>query len=238
MIPGWATNIGVIAVDAADQVHLLTPTAFSQASYQSSLTQTNAFTQTLNQMVQIPTDTHQPTLAFQSRLAGLLNGSESHVAVQLSNGASFSKTITANSPSDWHSTWIDLEGLQGQSVTVTFSLIQAANEGLVHWDIDDVSLGSWRTPVITSATQNLAEHSILITGTNFISLPRIYLGDVTLTNTVVLTNGQLRATVPATIQPGHYPLIVENPDGTRGALAASMAIGEAVYLPVLARLPR
>ena len=45
----------------------------------------------------------------------------------------------------------------GQTVTVTFILRQAANEPYVHLGIDNVTLGSWLTPVILGVDPSQVE---------------------------------------------------------------------------------
>jgi hypothetical protein len=126
----------------------------------------------------------------------------------------------------------------GQTVTVTFTLHQAANEPYVRFLLDDVSLGSWLTPVPTSVDiTHIPLPSdpiqITITGENFIEGATVALNDLSLENVQWIDEYTLLATVPANIPPGRYNLWVTNPGGQASVLAGAVIAGQEVFLPIV-----
>src|SRR5512138_256434 len=69
--------------------------------------------------------------------------------------------------------WVDLSPWVGQKITVRFALNQAQRSPQLTAEIDDVSVGSWTTPVIQSISPNRmllpfpASTLITIQGENF-----------------------------------------------------------------------
>ena len=73
------------------------------------------------------------------------------------------------------------------------------------------------TPTVTlvdpASAPNDLDTLIAITGTDFVSVPAVYLGDTSLSDVEWVTSTVLRATVPWGMDPGVYTLTVSNPGG-------------------------
>jgi photosystem II stability/assembly factor-like uncharacterized protein len=69
---------------------------------------------------------------------------------------------------------------------------------------------------------------IVITGTDFVSVPAVYLGDTSLSDVEWMTSTVLRATVPWGMDPGVYTLTVENPGGESGVLPNAFTVTQGI----------
>jgi photosystem II stability/assembly factor-like uncharacterized protein len=84
------------------------------------------------------------------------------------------------------------------------------------------------TPAITlidpSSAPNDLDAVIVITGTDFVSMPAVYLGDTSLSDVEWVSSTVLRATVPWGMDPGVYTLTVSNPGGESSSLANAFTV--------------
>jgi photosystem II stability/assembly factor-like uncharacterized protein len=69
---------------------------------------------------------------------------------------------------------------------------------------------------------------ITITGTDFVSVPTIYLGNTLLSGAEWVTSTTLRATVPWGMDPGVYTLTVENPAEESGDLSNAFTVTQGI----------
>jgi hypothetical protein len=144
----------------------------------------------------------------------------------------FSKAGILGEPFAWSFERLDMNSWNGKVITLTF---RSKNfSGTV---LDDISLGSWLTPVptqtsITQLPANAPTQPITITGTNFIATPTVELnGSIALGNVQWLTETQLIAELPANLPPGIYDLWVTNPGGQESVLQNAIRVGQQLYLP-------
>jgi photosystem II stability/assembly factor-like uncharacterized protein len=88
------------------------------------------------------------------------------------------------------------------------------------------------TPTVTlidpSSAPNDLDVSIVITGTDFVSMPVVYLGDTLLSDVKWVTSTVLRATVPWGMDPGVYTLTASNPDGESSSLTNAFTVTQGI----------
>ncbi len=75
-----------------------------------------------------------------------------------------------------------------------------------------------------STAPNDIDISILITGTNFVATPTVYLGTTRLEDVNWISDTLLEAVVPWGFTPRAYSLTVENPSGESGSLANAFTV--------------
>ena len=200
----------------------------------------------ISQVVTVTGDMHRPTLSFAyalgaktqvRNLVSAANGAAPAFEVIVSNGITTTQVFSSNQRPEWTTAWVDMSAWQGESVTLTFLL----NPGSVPLNLDDISLGSWLTPVpaqtnITQLPANAPAQQITITGTNFIATPTLKLNNsntnITLSNVRRLTETQLTADQPANLPIGIYDLWVTNPGGQESVLPNAIKVGQQLYLPL------
>lgn len=78
-----------------------------------------------------------------------------------------------------------------------------------------------------SAPNNL-DTFVIITGSDFISTPTVYLGNTTLGDVSWVSATVLEATVPWGMASGVYTLTVKNPDGEAGSLPSAFTVTQAI----------
>jgi photosystem II stability/assembly factor-like uncharacterized protein len=88
------------------------------------------------------------------------------------------------------------------------------------------------TPTVTvvdpSSAPNDLDTLISITGTDFVSVPAVYLGDTSLSDVEWMTSTVLRATVPWGMDPGVYTLTVSNAGGESGDLPNAFTVTQGI----------
>ncbi len=200
---------------------------------------------------------HKPTLSFlYSAESSSTGGSFFEVTVsheitpstiptETLSSAIVSQTITATqlfsttSNTPWQLGWVDMTSWQGQTITVTFAVHQMAGDTPMQVYLDEVSLGSWKTPLPMAVSPTKIEYGIgatlLITGENFLGQLQVKLGNTVLQNIKRIDETQLEATVPASIAAGAYPIEVINPEGQNSMSPVFVYIGKQIFLPIIAR---
>jgi Tol biopolymer transport system component len=140
-----------IAADSAGYAHIawvegsFPTTAVRYRGSQLSAVQQDSHLQTV---VTIPFEMASPILSYQYYTGGLLTGGASTVKVTVENGAAATVVKVHNqSSTGWQHGWADLSAWQGQTVTVTFSLLQAANTPMAWFFLDSVTVGSTQPDV-------------------------------------------------------------------------------------------
>lgn len=206
--------------------------------YQTTLATAGANSATLKQTVAIPADMHKPTLAFMYTLGGTAPGNGSLLEATITQGAQ-TTSVFSSTVGGWSLASIDMQPWAGKTVDLAITLHQAAGAPPPSALIDDVSLGSWLTPVIQqvspAAIQNpTAPTELTISGENFVSLPAVYLGALQLADVQLIDEHTLKVTAPAGVAPGRYALELRNPSGQR-AIVASLVVGRQQFLPTLVR---
>jgi len=223
-----------------------TPTSFL---YRTTRRSDREDSVSISEQIAIPTDLHRPTLSFMYSLHGAVEGGHSmfDVAVTQDKGVTTTQVFSATADTPWTLGWVDMAPWAGQTVTVTVSVRQAANEPYIRLLLDDVSLGSWLTPVVGAVTPLHLSPGvatpITITGQNFVAIPpgtlyvkgpMLYLNDIAVPNVHWVDTTTLSAVTPPLLA-GVYGIRVSNPEGQESALPAYVMVGQQVYLPVIRR---
>ena len=221
------------------------PGAYSIA-YSGMVTAPTESDSILSQTVSVPVSMTNPTLSFLYQLRALspVQGGGFRVSVDDGQLATtvFSTTAVAR---QWMLHWTDMSPWAGQTVDVSFSQHQASGQRCTPVVIDEVSLGSWITPVPWSISPNQLPVSttaaVTITGQNFLAsdpgtpqerAPQVRLGSVQLLDVHWVNSTTVTATTPPLVV-GPYDLIVTNPSGQAGGLWHAVAVGNRIFLPVL-----
>ena len=231
-------QLTAVALGLHDELYFALEDSEPTALLKTTATLTATQISQIAQQLTIPATFHQPTLAFLYQLTGS-GSAASPLTVAVSAGVTTTTLFSSTTAGAWQLGWADLTPWQGETVTVTFTLTQAAGDRYRQVLLDDVSLGSWFTPLPQAVTPNrlawgVAE-SLTITGSNFIATPAVYLGDRLLSNPTWVDAQTLHVSVPPDLNPGRHDLWVVNPSGERMLLASSVAIGRQSYLPLLYR---
>jgi hypothetical protein len=192
----------------------------------------------IEQTVTIPANMNQPTLD----LSYLMNAPSPWVNTNFSVevvpqiGIS-SEVFQATQSPDWQFAWLDMSPWKGQTVSLRFKLNQAQGEPYVQLFLDDISLGSWRTPLISQVLPNKipigTPFSLEIHGTNFLATPEVRLGDILASGVEWKSSELVLATFEAGFPAGINNLWITNPGGPSAAV--QVLVGEGIYLPSLYR---
>lgn len=224
-----------LAVDTAGDLHL----AFTDSYYLSYFTLPRAQTAEqarLQTSLDIPADLHKPTLSLLHSLDAWAPVVDLSFQLSVQSPISQAVLLETGELTEWSHSWFDLSAWQGEHVTLTLELEQAAGEPYVRLRLDELSLGSWLTPRITSLNPSHvpSQNSVLVTisGENFIDTPSVSIGGQPLSPVNFVDEFTLTALLPAGIPPGVYPLTVINPSGQQ-AVYQAMVFGEHLYLPLV-----
>ncbi len=193
---------------------------------------------TLGQSVTLPVDDRPQILSFMYALSTTAPLSQGGLSVAVEVSDTTTSVFTTTAPClDWCHQWIDLSAWQGQSITLTFTLDQANGEGL-RVDLDEVTLGTWLTPLVQQVTpvrlDAYATSVITLTGENFLAEPLVLLNGLPISTTWLSTT-TLTATVPNTLTFGAYSVQVQNPSSHRGAWSQRLIVGHQTYLPIMSK---
>ncbi|MBN1920549.1 MAG: IPT/TIG domain-containing protein, partial [Anaerolineae bacterium] len=189
----------------------------------------------LSQVITIPEDMHKPTLSFDYTLTGALQATEGLSATLVGEGFAFSLPVS-DETTDWQRIWADVSPWAGETVTLTLAASVRELQSNLQVSLDDISLGSWLTPLPTAVTPikltPYASVVITVTGSNFLEGAQVVIDDLLLDSTWVSAT-EITATMPATLALGGHLLRVVNPGGQTGYAPQVLVVGEAVYIPVL-----
>lgn len=194
-------------------------------------------TAALTQPVQIPAEMHAPTLAFMYRLEGTTPAGTSWFEVSVTDAVTTTALFSATREMPWALEWADLSAWAGQTVSIAFAVHQAAGDQILRVRLDEVSLGSWLTPVLREAMPGHIAYGagavMQIKGENFLPGGQVRLGDQPLEGVRWVDANTLEATVPSQIKPGVYDLVVTNPQSAEAYLPNAVAVGHQIYVPAI-----
>lgn len=130
----------------------------------------------ISQTITIPPAMHAPTLAFDYIVSEANPGSPSplQVIVEDESGQTTVDVPLTTGP-DWRHFWYDLSRWAGKQVTIRLVLTQRLGSPYSTVLLDNISLGSWETPVITKITPDyrfspvFGPETVTFTGENLIS---------------------------------------------------------------------
>lgn len=194
---------------------------------------TNGVEATAARQVTLGASLHRPTLGLTYRHTDLTATLALHV--QAVGGTPNTVTQTLPPGVGWQRAWMDLTSFAGQTLTVTVSLQGAPGSWPVA-DFDEIVLGSWTTPLVTSVSPAVLDAPsgvVTLVGDNFMGTPTVTLGGVT-TPVAVVDAQHLSVTIPASLGYGRHAVVVTNPDGFATTSTHGLQIGRGVlFLPVL-----
>lgn len=193
-----------------------------------------ASTENLSQSISIPVEMHKPTLSFTYKTD--FSDAVLEVIVSTDDGDS---SFYQPASTEWSHAWIDMSSWKGQDTTINFVMHQPEGAPHRHLYLDEISLGSWQTPIIQQISPaNLTEWNreiITITGVNLIEGATVWLNGIEIPAVEYVDENTLRITLPGNFEIGLYDVKVVNPQGQSGSLLASLRLGYATYLPVSSR---
>lgn len=189
----------------------------------------------VSQTLTIPADQHLPTLSFffSTRTDYVEDTTPCELQVEINKTPVYS-TIGTNI---WKHIWLDMSAWAGQTITIDFVNQPDVKPCFTSALIDEVSLGSFLTPVVESVSpsdpiEEDTPTTIVISGWNFIEAPQVVVGGVA-ANVQFIDEHTLQVNVPG-MTFGMHDIRVINPGGQE-AFAGFYKVGKFVYLPVIRR---
>ncbi len=208
--------------------------------YRSAVDLPSSSVSSMGQWLTLPPSLHKPTLSFVYQFHGESPGATNELAVVLSAADVVSETTvfsTTTATADWQQAWVDVGLWADQSIAVSFTVTADVGFPPAQATIDEVSLGSWLTPVIHEVWPSQVEAWVItpitVTGENFVVTPTVRLNEMALDDTQWIDEQNLRVILPADLRPGVYNVWVTNPGGQEAVLTGGLRIGWQIYLPTL-----
>lgn len=199
-----------------------------------SISYQTAQTPRLTQTISIPSTMVRPTLSLAYRVQADPGGGAFQIAIN--NSVVFTQTASTTA---WQHYWADLSALAGTSPQLTFSVTNSSPSLLFEVQLDDISIGSWQTPVVLdvnpTSLRDWDDAHIKITGTNFIPTPIVKLGDTILPDVTWIDEDHLSAAVPTNFQCGKYDIWVINPGGYEAVLEQGLWLVCRRFLPTVTK---
>jgi Tol biopolymer transport system component len=198
-------------------------------------------TNALAAQISIPVSMTRPTLSFFHRNVLSNGASRLRTTVTAATGA----TVFESAPyadGSWTPASYPLDAWAGQSVTLTFESIR--NGSATPADLDEITLGEWRTPVAQEVQParlpaGYAETSLTISGSNYVSATTIaVIGATAIITPAVIAVGSdstLTVTLPAGLPFGVYDIVLTNPDGVQSIRYGALQIGQRTWLGIVSR---
>jgi hypothetical protein len=138
----------------------------------------------------------------------------------------------------WRQLWGDVTPWVGKTVTLTVSLLQPAGQLGSQVVVDEVSLGSWTTPHVTSVAprevSGIGPTEVTLIGENLFEATIVKVDDAPVPvawvdpHTVIIT-------VPEGLSLGLHSIWVLNPAGEVAVLRGVLRVGRGTFLPVARR---
>ncbi len=195
----------------------------------------------ISQKLTVPASLYKPTLSFQAQLRGPQGLKNTYYEASITQEITTTQVFSSKDASPWAHHWLAMDVWAGKEITITFTLHQGAGDPLAYLDLDNISLGSWETPVIDAVTPAaLPEPTgqvITITGQNFIQKPQVRIGRITVpaANITWSDENTLQVILPTGLPAGDQDLRVTNPGGQVAILPGSLRLGHLVFVPLLER---
>ena len=186
---------------------------------------------------------NKPTLSFLSQIIGGGPLITSSFDVVVDDAGIESTVFSENTSHFWEHHWVDMEAYLGKTVNLNFILHQKFGEPVIHVDLDDISVGPWDTPELTSITPQgwdcteAVPEVVILNGENFINKPYVWLNDIQITDADVtwLDGSNLSVHLPVDLLPGVYSITVINPGGQITQFNNAFHYGCSVFHPIVIR---
>ena len=115
---------------------------YSDDFYFTTADSTSTYQAFIQQIVDVPNEMNDPTLAFTHKAFGDVPYDESGLNVLIQSSITNTQVISVESSALWKSDWIDMSPWSGETVSITFMLEQTDDAPLIELFLDNVSLGS------------------------------------------------------------------------------------------------
>jgi Tol biopolymer transport system component len=188
----------------------------------------------LTQSVNLPANLHEPTLAFGYRTEGDPDAGQFDLLIDGTNVFSTTQITSA-----WTQFSLDLSPWAGQTIELAFQASRPDPNLLYNLFLDDISVGSWLTPVIERAEPPIVAPgqvtTVTLHGQNFITTPQVWIGEFQAANVARLDAQTLSFDLPAGLAQGLYRLRIVNPGGQTGVQVNGIQIGGWQALPLVKR---
>ena len=178
----------------------------------------------------LPVTMNAPTL-FIDRFYNYLD--HPPMEIQIGDGE-ITQTITSNvlPLRDYRrGIWADLTPWQNRPITIR--LIPQLEDGWFAWEILTITIGSWRTPLVSMvaplAIDGAVTETLSITGSNFLTGVQVTVGEQAVATTR-MSSTQLEVVVPAGLGEGLYPIWVTN-EGGIALFSGKLRVGTPFYFP-------
>jgi hypothetical protein len=232
---GWSKVIPISTNLSSLAINPLTQIPESMAGHNLYMVDVPVpFVTSIAQTITVPGTMINPTLSFNYRQ---ITGDDSGVFFGAINGTT---VFTGSQNTRWEQQWVDLTPWLGQTVELKFSSGFNPLESSFSADLDNVSVGEWLTPVITSVTpgkfmESWTSQVITLSGENFIDPVTVKIGDQAATPVIFIDENTLQVSLPDGLTPGTYAITVTNPEGQTGVKPSALWLGITQFLPMLIR---
>ncbi|MBK6432594.1 carboxypeptidase regulatory-like domain-containing protein [Candidatus Amarolinea dominans] len=191
----------------------------------------------LSQSFTIPVSQNAPTLSFRYRYQPEGSATLDPATLHISTAGQTHLLQTFVPVTTTQQAWFDMSRWAGQTVTVTFNVSATADARYGGLLLDDVAVGPWLTPQVLSVEPATVpprvSMDITVHGDNFVLVPTVRVGNVTLTNVRRSGRQVLLASLPDTLSPGVYDVQVIHPGGQEAVLQAGLTVGGRIFLPAV-----
>lgn len=194
------------------------------------------------QAVDVPADMHRPVLALDYVFGSEEPGGDDRLTFAVHAGTEITTAVVSAPSSGWQHVWFDLSNYLGRTITLTVGLSSTADEHLSWARVDDVTLGSWLTPVIRVVSPAHVEDPgtvplpLTIHGDNFVPVPVVRVGTDMVPDMTWVDEQTLEVLLPPSVGLGRQPVWVGNPGGQEAVLPGALQVGYSVLLPLVSRL--
>lgn len=186
-----------------------------------------------SQEVLVPPAVARPTLSFFVRANPLWSAPQAGISVTVARAGQPPQELPLRTSRSegWTHFWADLSAWGGENVNFTILATPDPFAPGLNVLLDDVVVGEWHTPRITSVQRPASMTGALtVEGENFEPGAVVRLDDTVLATTYV-DDSTLAADLPVGIKPGIYALWVTNPGGEEAL--TSLRVGLPVFLPLI-----
>lgn len=211
----------------------------------------------VTQSVTLSPTLYNPTLSFMYALVGYdplyfsadMGAESGALAVSVGDGVITKTEVYTASVYQhttfvgWQAAWMDLSPWNGSTITVTLTytpvfVFDRFYDRMFAW-VDNVAVGSWSTPVVTSYSPTSLAAGVpgllTVAGANLSAGATLRLDDVPLSNLHAAPDGSWQAEVPPITTPGRYSLFITSEQGATAVIAGAVRVGLATYVPHITR---
>jgi hypothetical protein len=199
-----------------------------------------AATSQIEQTVTLDGSLHAPTLSLMARFVNEAGGSS--YDIDILDGETTTRLFSTIAGHTWTQRWFPLDDWAGKTIRLRITLHQAEGEIGARLDLDDISVGSWRTPSLSavepSRIYRVADNPVLtIHGDNFIATPDVWIDGVQIAAASVhwVDGATLTVNLPASLLPGHHSVKLANSGSVSATLDPAFTSGYSAYVPILTR---